>query len=105
VPERYLTDAGRRFARLLADAGPDPAARLARGRREFTEGFRRSRRGNLWRPYATAAGAVTLTVFPRGDPWAFCIATAAGPEYSADRYDSEADALAALADVFVGWAV
>jgi hypothetical protein len=75
--------------------------------REFIEGFRRSRRGNLWRRwdrrrdrYGAAATAeattVTLTVFRRGPWYAWCVADEDGPGFGPWRYADERAALAGL---------
>jgi hypothetical protein len=63
-------------------------------RAEFVAGFRRSRRGNLWRSWQGA----TLTVFERrGGGYGWCVASDAGTEFAQDDADTEADALDALA--------
>jgi hypothetical protein len=48
----------------------------------------RSRKGNLW----CSLDGLTVSVFPRGDRWQWCIASAGGPRYSRESYASEAEA-------------
>jgi hypothetical protein len=61
---------------------------------EFKAGFRRSKKGNLWRNYE----GVTLTVFRR--PWdggfGWSISDSEGPEFSPGGFEDEEDALEAL---------
>lgn len=59
----------------------------------FVTGFRRSKRGNLWRVYAGR----TLTVFRRTDGrWGWCVADDYGTDFSSGGYLETADAIAAL---------
>jgi len=60
--------------------------------RAFEAGFRRSRRGNLWR---RLPGGRTVTVFAKDGGYAWCVAGEDGPTFSPGGYDSEADAPAA----------
>jgi hypothetical protein len=59
---------------------------------DFLIGFRRSRRGNLWRDWQGA----TLTVFPRGGAFCWCFCDREGPRYSPERYGTETEAVRAL---------
>jgi hypothetical protein len=61
-------------------------------RAEFAAGFRRSRKGNLWRRY----GGRTLTVFGGVDSFSWCIADGERRRFSRGSYDSERSALSAL---------
>ncbi len=55
----------------------------------------RSRKGNLWREFEGA----TLTVFSRRDGlFGWSIADHTGPQYSPDGFETEDEALEALAD-------
>jgi hypothetical protein len=71
----------------------DREAALA-ARASFEAGFRRSRRGNLWRDWEN----VTLTIYRRKDAFGFgwCIADGEQPRFSSGRYETEEDALSAL---------
>lgn len=70
--------------------------------REFCElrWWRRSARGNLVRQFDGS----TLTVFKRRGEWWWCIATGEEEEtkFSPQGYETEEDALYALAEVTVG---
>jgi len=59
---------------------------------EFCSGFKRSKKGNLWREY----DGLTLTVFSKGERYSWCIASPEGPTFSHKRYGSEEDAIAGL---------
>jgi hypothetical protein len=62
--------------------------------REFQAGFKRSKRGNLWRHYE----GLTLCVFKRDDDYfAWSISDADGPRYSPGAFEDEDEALASLA--------
>ena len=64
-------------------------------RADFEAGFSRSRRGNLWRLFE----GKTRTVFRRRDDYfGWCIATDESKKFSAQGYEFEGDALAALTD-------
>jgi hypothetical protein len=66
-------------------------------RNVFAAGFRRSARGNLWRPFEyDEASTANLCVFARGDRWCYSIANSDGPRYSEESYETERDALTAL---------
>jgi hypothetical protein len=66
---------------------------LAR-RDEFERGFRRSRKGNLWRHFE----GMTLTVFGRDDGfYGWCIAGPDGTRFSSGGFEEEADAIGSLA--------
>lgn len=62
--------------------------------RDFRDGFKRSKRGNLWRNFR----GLTLTVFRRaGDNWfAWSIADEEGPRYSPHAWETEEEAIGAL---------
>jgi hypothetical protein len=63
----------------------------------FCEGFTRSRKGNLWRLWDDGEGrVVNLTVFWNRGGFVWCIASADDPRYSADRYETEIEAIEAL---------
>ena len=68
----------------------------ATGRRAgFLAGFRRSKRGNLWRHYEGR----TLTVFRRDrGGFAWCVADGEEPRFSPLAYGTEREALDALWD-------
>jgi hypothetical protein len=71
--------------------GPDREAAL----REFMGAFKWARTGNLtWK----ADHDTRLTVFRRGDGWAYCIATDDRPTFSQHAWYAIEDALAALYD-------
>ncbi len=60
---------------------------------DFQCGFRRSKRGNLWREYS----GLTLTIFKRKDGfYGWCIAAADSPQFSPHSFGSEKEALADL---------
>jgi hypothetical protein len=65
---------------------------------EFAAGFKRSKRGNLWRRWADRdGGELTLTVFPRrGGYFAYAIADEDGPAFSPRCYETEEEAIEAL---------
>jgi hypothetical protein len=67
---------------------------------EFESGFRRNRKGNLWREWE----GWILTVFRRRNGrYGWCIASEErGTDYSPETYDTEDEALAALADMYAG---
>lgn len=76
---------------------PVPAPRRMRSDRQvFVEGFRRSKRGNLWREY----DGLTVTIFQRGPDWEFgwCISGRSGPRYSRRSFASEESAVDAVAE-------
>jgi hypothetical protein len=58
---------------------------------EFAAGFRRSRKGNLWRPFQ----GVTLTVFahPVDGSYHWCLSDGDGPRYGERGYDEEEEAM------------
>jgi hypothetical protein len=61
----------------------------------FRRGFRRSRRGNLWRPWR----GLTLTVFERRGGFHWCIADGDGARFSPwDGWQDEEEAIRALWD-------
>lgn len=64
-------------------------------REEFEQGFKRSKRGNLWRNWE----GMTLTVFARDDGrFGWCIVDAEGDKrFSRGSYESEEDAVGGLA--------
>lgn len=61
---------------------------------EFESGFRRSRRGNLWRTY----DGVTVTIFRReGGSFGWCIAVADDDKrFSSFAYETEEEAMESL---------
>ncbi len=63
---------------------------------EFVVGFRMSARGNLSRQY----DGNTITVFKHRGKYVWCIRNSEEDEttYSTDQYDTENDAMMALAD-------
>jgi hypothetical protein len=62
-------------------------------RQEFEAGFKRSRKGNLWRCWTD----LTLCVFMRGDgSYAWSIAGEDSMQFSPDGYETEADAIGGL---------
>ena len=63
-------------------------------RAEFEAGFKRSKKGNLWRRWAE----LTLCVFKRGDGYAWSIADSEGVRFSVGTYESEAEAIGGLWD-------
>jgi hypothetical protein len=67
------------------------AAELA----EFVAGFRRSKKGNLWRHF----DGLTLTVFARrGDGFfGWCVCGNDGPRFSQGCFEDEHDAVSSLA--------
>jgi hypothetical protein len=71
---------------------------LFRTEAAFAAGFRRSRRGNLWRRWSGGGGGeLTLTVFPRrGGSFAYAIAGEGGPAFSTQNYETEGGAIKAL---------
>lgn len=71
------------------DDGAGPAVQE---RAAFEASFARNAKGNLARVY----NGEVLTVFRRGDGFAWCIA-GDGPRYSPDNYDNEAEAVEGLA--------
>jgi hypothetical protein len=61
--------------------------------------WERGRKGNLWCRYDDR----TLSVFPCGDRYKWCVAGAGGPRYSRGTYPTEAEAAeAAEAQVLEG---
>jgi hypothetical protein len=60
--------------------------------------WRRSKRGNLWRPF----DGLTLAVFRRWNRWAWCIADGDHPRFSHRTYGSVADAVAAVEEEVQG---
>jgi hypothetical protein len=67
---------------------------LLQQRAEFEAGFRRSRKGNLWRNFE----GLTATIFRRqgDDFFGWSIAGNEGVRFSNSGYESEEDALGAL---------
>ncbi len=66
---------------------------------EFTDMFKRSRKGNLWCRH----GRDVLTVFQTiRETYSWCIANAGGQDYAPEEYTSEEDALAGLYNVIQG---
>ena len=64
---------------------------------EFTQlhNWQRSKKGNLWRHH----DGQTLTVFKRLDNlFSWCISGSDGPDFSEGTYETEEDALLALAE-------
>src|SRR5262245_52668907 len=88
MPIALRTLVGRRFAQLIRDEDRAEAERVAAARRAFKEGFRRSRKGNLWRTWNEVqvdgrTVTVTLTIFgDRSGGCSFCIAAPGGPIHS-----------------------
>jgi hypothetical protein len=74
-------------------------------REEFVGGFRRSKKGNLWRYYDDAEGkALTLCVFKRWDAlYAWSISDPEGPRYSPSGYEFEESALGELFRAVTGY--
>lgn len=72
---------------------------------EFSEGFGRSHKGNLWRKYMLADGReVTLTVHYQSDGrFGYCLADRGGPHFSDRLFDSEDDAMCALWEAVKQW--
>jgi hypothetical protein len=67
---------------------------------EFLSGFRRNRKGNLWRLFEGR----TLTVFRRRGGFACCVSSEEeGTDFSPETFDTEEEALADLADLYAGW--
>ena len=59
----------------------------------FVSGFRRSKRGNLWRLYDGA----TVSVFSRDDGFfGWCVAGGEEKRYSRSGYETEEEAMSAL---------
>jgi hypothetical protein len=75
----------------------EPGVTFRAGQRaDFAARFERSRKGNLWRPYAGWA----LTIFERVTRpgwYSWCIADEDGPRFSREAYEGEEAALDALA--------
>jgi hypothetical protein len=70
-----------------------------RARLTFAAGFRRAKRGNLWRVWS----GITLSVFRgRGGYW-WCAADGEGPRYSPTHYATEGEALAGLWEEVRAW--
>ena len=65
----------------------------------FAEGFRRSKRGNIWCEW----DGLTLTVFPRSQGFCWCIADSEGPQFSRRRYETEGEAMESLWSELGGW--
>ncbi len=62
---------------------------------EFTSGWKRSRRGNLWRLY----DGKTLTIFCRDDEYyGWCVADGKQTRFSAGGFEMEEDAMDNLAE-------
>ena len=61
-------------------------------RRSFVEGFRKSRKGNLWRKYDER----TLTVFRSGEDYRWCLAGECGPSFSSGTFETPHDGLDGL---------
>jgi hypothetical protein len=59
---------------------------------EYRTGFRRSHKGNLWRPLPDGR---TVTIFKRDGRFAWCIAGLSGPRFSTCKYSTEEQAVAA----------
>lgn len=64
---------------------------------QFVQGFRRSRKGNLWRDW----DGVTCTVFARMGRYVWCVADEAEVTYSRERFETEEEALWDLASEMV----
>lgn len=60
--------------------------------------WRRSQRGNLYRRWANKV----LTVFPRGEGFAFCVAGPGGPLFSESNFDTEQGAQLAAWEAMKG---
>ena len=76
-------------------------AGLLRAREAFESGFRRSRKGNLWRQYEGLSISVFLR---RGDGWyGWSVADSEGVRFSPGGYETEEDAMAALWEQVSGW--
>jgi hypothetical protein len=71
---------------------------LIRTEEAFAAGFKRSKRGNLWRRWADRyGGELTLTVFPRrGGSFAYAIAAGDRPVFSTQNYETEGEAVGPL---------
>ena len=68
-------------------------------RREFEEGFKRSRKGNLWRVYNQR----TISVFKHiDDCYRWSIADELGLRFSQVSYPTEEDAMDALTECMLG---
>lgn len=83
---------GRDHEEILSD---DDLVELALATRaEFESGFKRSRKGNLWRNYE----GLTLTIFRRrgDDYYGWSIADSDGVRFSPGGCETEEDALSAL---------
>lgn len=73
-----------------------PKTHIRTPRQVFIDGFRRSRKGNLWREY----DGETLTVFPSVDGgYVYCRVGPDGKRYSTRDYETEEEALWALWEV------
>lgn len=107
IPVALRTEIGRRFRQLLREEERLEQQRREKGRREFREGWKRSKKKNLWREWSTpGSGQVTMTIFrDRRSGYSFCIAGPSGPVYSAESYISEAAAQDALAEMCTGGSV
>jgi hypothetical protein len=94
VARRLTTDAGKDFAAALREEERAAAER----RRAFKEGFRRSKRGNLWRKWTNKLGVeITFTVYRCRDGWGWCAVGPGGQKDFSERvYDSEDAALTDL---------
>ena len=66
-------------------------ARMAE-RDAFEEGFRYSRRGNLWREYC----GLTLCVYKRQGYYHWSIADSEGPRFGRERFETEEGAIGGL---------
>jgi hypothetical protein len=67
-------------------------------RREFHDGFQRSKRGNLWCRH----GDLTLSIFenPQGSGFYWwCIADTDGPHYGSIAFETEDEAMESLYEV------
>jgi hypothetical protein len=80
------------------DPVPEPDLDLcAEAWEVFQCGFRRSKKGNLWRNFE---GDMTLTIFRRrgDDTYGWCVADEQGPRFSRRGFETEEAALFALAE-------
>ena len=84
-------------ARKPSDRDRELEAAL-QARDQFAAGFKRSKKGNLWRNYE----GLTVVIFRRqGDDWFSWSITDTddeGPRFSPRPFDTEADAMDALCD-------
>lgn len=79
---------------ILQQACGDRSLQEVVARAEFKAGFKRSKKGNLWREYE----GLNLSVFQRQEGgYDYSIADEYGPRYSQCEWETELEALNALA--------